>query len=401
MMKQAPLTGIRVVESGQVLAAPLAGMILADLGATVTKIERPVSGDPSRQFGPPFVDGDAYYYHSLNRNKNSRTLDLHEQRDRGSLYSLIAKSDVFIHNHVTTSAARLGIDEKSIRAANPNIIYIEISGYGANDSRDGLQSLDMLVQAESGAMAMTGWPDRPPVKSAVPIADVVAGLYAVITALAALHSRLATGEAAQCAVSLLNSTIASLPFHWGALLAGGPEPSRMGNGHPTIVPYNTYLARGGRYVALAVVNERQWRDCCLALNIPALTQNAEFATNAGRVARRQEIDARFGEAIADMNADDVVSALRASNVPASLVRSPAEVISPAGGRAAFVQLFASNDTGDGQADSTLTELLVPGPPYTINGVQPSGHMRGPRLGERTVHPGTVEATSDQRHGGDS
>jgi crotonobetainyl-CoA:carnitine CoA-transferase CaiB-like acyl-CoA transferase len=379
-MTQAPLAGIRVVESGQVLAAPLAGMVFADLGAHVTKIERPLGGDPSRGFGPPFIDGDAYYYHSLNRNKVSLTLDLRTDADRQRLYQLIADSDVFVHNHVEPAARKLGVDESSIRAANPDIIYVAIAAYGGHDSRNELQSLDMLIQAESGAMAMTGWADRPPVKAAVPIADVVAGLYAVITGIASLRARAVTGEAADCSVSLLDSTIASLPFHWGDVFFGGRDPARRGNGHPTIVPYNTYPARAERYVALAVVNERQWQDCCSALGLPLLASDPALQTNAGRVAARDKIDTELSRAIAGRNANDVVAELRAVRVPVSMVRTPSEVIAAMATAQSFVPLpptVAPEGPANGPDGA---DLLVPGPPYTISGVRPVRPQRAPRLG---------------------
>lgn len=359
----APLKGVRVVEIGQVLAAPVAGMILGDLGASVVKVERPGGGDPSRSFGPPFVDGSAYYFHSLNRNKQSLVLDLRGEPGRAVLYSLLSAADILIHNHVQQVAENLGIDEPAVRAHAPEIAYVQIGAHEDGASR----SLDMLAQAEAGAMAITGWEGQPPVKAQVPIADITAGLYAAVAALAALRHKYVTGDASHFAASLFGSTIASLPFHWGSLIEGAGD-QRFGNGHPSIVPYNTYESADGRHVALAAVTERQWQACCKALVLDGRCLDAGLATNRGRVAARTVIDQGIAAAIGRMRATEAAERLSTAGVPATLVRSLAEVFED--GATAFRSLDVPG------ADT----VRVPGPPIVSIPPWPGPESAAPRLG---------------------
>lgn len=359
----APLKGLRVVEIGQILAAPLAGMILGDLGATVIKVERPGSGDPSRSFGPPFIEDSAYYFHSLNRNKKSVVLDLSQESGRAVLYSLLSAADILIHNHVQPVAESLGIDEPTVRLHAPDISYVQIGAREDGTSR----SLDMLAQAEAGAMAITGWEGQPPVKSQVPIADITTGLYAAVGALAALRHKYVTGDAGYLAASLFGSTVASLPFHWGSLIDGGGA-HRFGNGHPTIVPYNTYESADARHVAMAVVTERQWDACCTALELDSACQAPHLSTNRGRVAARAVIDKSIAAAIQRMPAREATERLTAAGVPVTLVQTLGEVFD------AGASAFRTLDTPGGAA------VRVPGSPIVSIPPWPRHDAAAPRLG---------------------
>jgi crotonobetainyl-CoA:carnitine CoA-transferase CaiB-like acyl-CoA transferase len=362
------LRGVRVVEIGQVLAAPMAAMALADLGATVIKIEKPHGGDPSRGFGPPFFDGSAYYFHSVNRNKKSVVLDLASAAGRQILYALLKTTDVVIHNHVQPVAEKLGIDEVTIRRIIPEIAYVQIGAHGGDKSQ---RSLDMLIQAEAGAMALTGWDGSPPVKSQVPIADVTAGLYAAVAALAALRHKYTTGMASSSTTSLFGSVIASLPFHWGSLISGGQGEVRYGNAHAAIVPYNTYKTYDGNHIALAAVTERQWRALTEALQLNELFRSPDLCVNSGRLAARSLIDEAIASKISNLMASETIRELTAVGVPAAQVKSMEDVYRSNG------DLFTSIGSENGQL------IPVPASPIKVAGTNGAARSGAPRLGQHS------------------
>jgi crotonobetainyl-CoA:carnitine CoA-transferase CaiB-like acyl-CoA transferase len=294
------LDGIIVADFSRVLAGPYATMLLADLGATVVKVERPGSGDDTRAWGPPFAaDGQSTYFQSVNRNKASIALDLGDPGDRAIAEAIAIRADVLVENHKPGALTRFGLDYDQVRVLNPAIIYCSISGFGSGAGCD-LPGYDLLVQAMGGLMSITGTTE--PTKAGVAVVDVLTGLHAAVGILAALHHRDRTGAGQRLEATLLSSLQSSLVNQASAYVGAGSVPTFMGNAHPSIAPYEVFEA-GDRPIVLAVGNDAQFVRLVACLGIPDLAVDPRFATNAARVAHRDElrvlIDARLGTDSAD------------------------------------------------------------------------------------------------------
>ncbi len=277
------LDGIVVADFSRVLAGPYATMLLADLGATVVKVERPGSGDDTRAWGPPFAsDGQSTYFQSVNRNKASIALDLAHEPDQAIAQALAARADILVENHRPGSLARFALDYDAVRARNPGIVYCSISGFGAGAGRD-LPGYDLLVQAMGGLMSITGTDE--PTKAGVAVVDVLTGLHAAVGVLAALHHRDATGEGQLLEVTLLGSLQSSLVNQASAFVGAGVVPGFLGNAHPSIAPYEVFRA-SDRTMILAVGNDAQFGRLAEALGLPDLAADPRFEVNAARVTNR-------------------------------------------------------------------------------------------------------------------
>ncbi|MDA3625338.1 CoA transferase [Saccharopolyspora oryzae] len=286
-METLPLEGVVVADFSRVLAGPYATMLLADLGATVIKVERPGSGDDTRSWGPPWTEHSSSYFESVNRGKRSIALDLADPQDRETALDLVRRADVLVENFKTGSLARHGLDQASARAINPRLIYTSISGFGSAGGAD-LPGYDFVVQALGGLMSITGDPDGPPTKVGVALVDVLTGKDAALGIMAALRHRELTGEGQHVEVNLLSSLLASLVNQMSGMLTTGVAPQRMGNQHPSIAPYETLRCEDA-FLAVAVGNDGQFRKLCEALGLIALPDDPRFATNAQRVAHRAEL----------------------------------------------------------------------------------------------------------------
>ena len=303
MASPGPLSGIRVVDLSTVLAGPYATMVLADLGADVIKVE-PLDGDATRGWGPPWV-GDlasgtrtATYFLAVNRNKRSVRLDLKTADGAEVLRRLLAWGDVLVENLRPGSLERMGFDDATLRAQNPGLIHLAISGYGTTGPGAGRPGYDFVIQAVGGLMSITGDRDADggrPTKVGVAISDVVTGLYATIGILAALIARDGAGQTVD--VSLLGSTLAVLVNQAQNAFATGQSPGRLGNAHPNIVPYETFATADGE-LAVAVGSERQWPRFCEAIGLPELAADPRFATNGDRVEHRDELRPLIAERLA-------------------------------------------------------------------------------------------------------
>jgi formyl-CoA transferase/CoA:oxalate CoA-transferase len=252
------LAGVRVIELSRILAAPYCGQILADLGADVIKVEMPASGDDARAFGPPFLNGESIYFLSLNRNKDSVTLNLRDERGKAALRRLIAGADVFLHNTIPGSIERLGFDYDTVRELNPRLIYCSISGFGLTGPDRDKPALDLAAQALSGIMSLTG--EDVPYRCGAPVSDIAAGTFAALGIVTALFQREQTGEGQMVDTSLLEASLALLPYQTAGFLATGEVPARNGNAHPSIAPYNAYATSDG-WVIIAAINDALWKRC--------------------------------------------------------------------------------------------------------------------------------------------
>jgi len=311
------LAGLKVLDFSRVLAGPLATMVLGDLGAVVTKVESP-AGDDTRQWGPPYDEaGDATYFQSVNRNKESLVLDLTDAADLARAESMASKADVVVENFRPGVTTRFGLDYKSLREANPGLIYCSITGFGAGKGAS-LPGYDLLVQALGGLMSITGPPDGEPQKVGVALVDVLAGLFSTIGILAALEYRRQSGEGQLVEVDLLSALLAGLVNQASAYTVAGVVPERMGNAHPSITPYEP-LRCADRELVVAVGNDRQFGALCGVLGSPELASDPRFATNAARIANRAAMRAALEERLAARPAGSWAESLTDARVPAGVV----------------------------------------------------------------------------------
>jgi crotonobetainyl-CoA:carnitine CoA-transferase CaiB-like acyl-CoA transferase len=323
------LDDLQILDFSRVLAGPLATMVLGDLGATVVKVERPGTGDDTRAWGPPYDDaGQATYFQSVNRNKDSVVLDLRAPAGAERARELAAGADVVVENFRPGVMAGLGLDEPALRATNPGLVYCSITGFGPGAGAV-LPGYDLLVQAVGGLMSITGDPDGAPQKVGVALVDVITGLFAAVGILAALRHRERTGEGQRVEVDLLSSLLAALVNQGAAFTLAGAVAGRMGNGHPSIAPYELFAAADGDLV-IAVGTDRQFAALCDTVGRPELAADPRFATNDARVAHRAELREALEAALAARPAGDWADALTAARVPAGRVNDIAGAFALAG-----------------------------------------------------------------------
>lgn len=318
------LDGVRVADFSRVLAGPYATMTLADFGADVLKIEPPL-GDDTRHWLPPIDEnGMATYFGSVNRNKRSVALDLTDESDRARALRLAASADVVVENFRPGVMARFGLDHDAVRAVNPAVVYCSITGFG-DGAGAALAGYDLLVQAVGGLMSITGDPDGPAAKAGVALVDVLCGQNAVAGILLALRERDRSGVGQRIQVDLLHSLLSALTNQAASTLASGTPPRRLGNEHPSIAPYALFRA-ADRDLVIAVGNDKQFRALSAALDLPGLPTDPRFASNADRVAHRDELTAVLEHRLATAPATEWVAHLSAAGIPAGLVNDVAEAI---------------------------------------------------------------------------
>lgn len=330
-----PLQGVVVADFTRILAGPLCTMVLADLGADVIKIERPGTGDDTRTWGPPFVGDDAAYFLSINRNKRSVALDLARPDDARTARDIADRSDVLVENFRSDVMDGLGLDYESLAATNPRLIYCSMPAFAHQESRN-RPGYDLMMQALSGFMSITGEPGGPPVKVGVAILDVLAGLYAAVGILAALRERADTGSGRRIEVGLFESSVASLVNQAANYLIGGTVPLPTGNAHPNIVPYQAFPANDGQLV-VAAANDKLFGVACRTIGRDDLADERRYATNATRVEHREELVAEMSETFRTGTVEHWVSVLSDAGVPAAPIRSLDQVFDSPEGRAMLVE----------------------------------------------------------------
>ena len=319
-----PLAGLRVLDASRVLAGPLCGQTLGDLGAEVIKIERPGSGDETRAWGPPFLGPFSAYFLSCNRNKKSIALDLARPKGRAVFDRLLGVSDIVLENFRASSAAKLGLDPASLLETNPRLIVCSISGFGRTGPLADRPGYDFAIQGMSGLMSITGPEAGPPSKVGVAITDVVAGLYATIAILACVHARKTSGHGYAIDLALLDCAIASQVNVAQAYLSNGRVPARQGNAHLQIVPYQAFQTADD-WLILAIGNDGQWRQFCNAAERPEWANDARFATNPQRVDLRDVLVPMIAEAMRSKTLAEWERRLSAAQVPHAPIRDYAQV----------------------------------------------------------------------------
>ncbi|MGY3694026.1 crotonobetainyl-CoA:carnitine CoA-transferase CaiB-like acyl-CoA transferase [Bradyrhizobium sp. USDA 3240] len=319
-----PLSGIRVLDLCRVVSGPFATMQLGDLGADIVKIEDPRQGDESRRYGPPFVGGESAYFLSVNRNKRSCAINLKSPAGREAVLDLASAADVVIENFRPGTLDKWGLGFDALRARKGDIILCSISGFGRTGADALRPGYDLILQGESGVMDITGDPKGPPTKVGTSIADLVTGLYASHSVLAALMRKSRTGEGGRVDVSMLDAMASLLTFNAGMYFASGQSPKRRGNVHPTISPYEPFEASDG-WINVGVANDKFWAAFCDVIDRPDLREDTRFETAPKRAASRNDLVAILAPIFARRSRADWLQALAAAGIPCGAIKSVGEV----------------------------------------------------------------------------
>ena len=361
------LDGLLVADFSRVLAGPLCTMTLGDLGADVVKVERPGTGDDTRAWGPPFVEEGATYYLGLNRNKRSLVLDFDEPADVELARRLARRADVVVESFRPGLMARWGLDHESIAAANPGVVTCSISAFGSGEAAARLPGYDLLLQAMSGLMSVTGEPDGRPLKVGAALIDMVCGLHAVIGILGALQARARDGVGQRVEVNLMDSALAGLLNQGAAHVLAGTVPGRLGNRHPSITPYETFAAADGE-LAIACGNDAIFGRLCGALDARELAIDPRFAGNAARLEHRAELTAELEARLAARPAAEWVARLTEAGVPAGPIHDIAQAF-------AFAEALGLEPVVEVDGVRSVRS------PLRLSGTPVEHRRRPPRLGE--------------------
>jgi crotonobetainyl-CoA:carnitine CoA-transferase CaiB-like acyl-CoA transferase len=368
------LDGLLVADFSRVLAGPFCTQTLGDLGADVVKVERPGTGDDTRTWGPPWVEHGATYYLGLNRNKRSITLDLADPADARLARRLAERADVLVESFRPGTIDRLGLGHDAVAEANPRVVYCSISAFGSGDQAARLPGYDLLLQAMSGLMSVTGEPEGRPLKVGAALIDMICGLYATTAVLAALQARERTGRGQHVEVSLMDSALAGLLNQASAHLNAGVVPGRLGNRHPSITPYETFRAADGDF-AVAVGNDAIFARLCEAIGRPELVGDERFATNASRLEHREELGSLLEGAFHAAPAAEWVQRLSAAGVPAGPINDIAQAF-------AFAQALGLEPVWETDGIRTVRS------PIQMSDTPAAARRRPPALGE---HDGELRA----------
>ena len=370
------LSGIKVLDLTRVLAGPWAGQLLADLGAEVIKVERPGSGDDTRQWAPPSLpDGTAAYYLAANRGKQSLTVDITQPAGQEIVRQLAAQADVLLENYKVGGLKKYGLDYDSLRAINPRLVYCAITGFGQTGPYAQLPGYDYIVQGMSGLMSITGPADGEPHKVGVAVTDLFTGLYAANAIQAALLARYRTGEGQYIDMALFDCSLAMLAnvnMNW---LVGGEVPPRLGNAHPNIVPYQVFRTAGDSHFILACGNDKQFRTVCELIGRPELAADPRFATNPQRVHYRDQLVPQLSQAFLARGRDEWLKLLDAAGVPCGPINTVDEAF--ADPQIQHRQMAIQLRDAAGQA---VPQVACP---IKMSGTPPQYQAAPPKLGEHT------------------
>jgi crotonobetainyl-CoA:carnitine CoA-transferase CaiB-like acyl-CoA transferase len=366
-----PLSGLLVADFSRVLAGPYATMLLADLGADVVKVESP-AGDDTRAWTPPVRDGVSTYYLAVNRNKRSVALDLKDDDDVVLARELAARADVMIENFKPGGLTRFGLDYDAVAAANPGVVYASISGFGTTERGRVLPGYDLIVQAMSGLMSLTGAPDTEPFRSGISVFDVMAGMHATIGILAALNGRSTSGQGQHVEVNLLSSALSGMVNQTSAYVAGGVVPQRMGNSHPSLYPYEPIPCADGELI-ITSGNNVQFRRLCEVIGAPELADDPRFARNEDRTVNRAELRPLLIERLQTRTTMEWFRDIIAAGVPCGPINDVAGGV----GFATEIGLDPVVEVGDGEA-------MVPSVrhPITFSGTPVDYRLPPPGLDEQ-------------------
>jgi crotonobetainyl-CoA:carnitine CoA-transferase CaiB-like acyl-CoA transferase len=378
-----PLAGLRVLELARILAGPWAGQILADLGADVVKVERSKTGDDTRAWGPPFVEGrdgshlESAYFHSTNRGKRSIECDFESEDGRRIVRKLAARSDVLIENFKVGGLAKFGLDYKTLAPDCPRLIYCSVTGFGQHGPYATRAGYDLMAQGMGGFMSLTGTADGEPTRAGVPVSDIFTGVYSVVGILAALAQRERTGKGCYVDTALVDSTVGVLANQALNYLVGGKVPTRIGNAHPNIVPYQVFTVADG-YIIIATGNDSQYQKLCGVLGAPKLAKDPKYIDNRARLANRGELVDKISALTAKFKMQDLADKLEAVGVPAGPINNLDQVFDDPHVRHRGMKLdLPRAEAKGGTIPGVRTPIMFAGEPA-------ASPRPAPRLGEHTA-----------------
>ena len=319
------LDGIRVLDLTRALAGPFCTLMLGDNGADVIKVEIPGSGDDTRKWGPPFIGEESAYYLSINRNKRSLTLNLQDAQAQEVFMKLAQDIDVVVENFTPGVMGRFGLDYDAVKAVNPKVVYCSISGFGQDGPYRNRPAYDQIMQGVGGLMSITGEPDGEPQKIGIAVTDIGAGMWSAFAIMAALHHREKSGEGQYIDISMLDAQVAWLTYQAAFFFANGEAPKRMGAAHPTLVPYQAFMCKDGKYINVAVGSERIWERFCQGMEREDLKDHPDYATNSVRVNHRGAMVSMLQEIFLTRPVAEWVEDLQAANVPCGPINDLADV----------------------------------------------------------------------------
>ena len=364
------LDGIRVLDLTRALAGPFCTLMLGDNGADVIKVEIPGSGDDTRKWGPPFIGEESAYYLSINRNKRSLTLNLQDARAQEVFMKLAQDIDVVVENFTPGVMGRFGLDYDAVKAVNPKVVYCSISGFGQDGPYRNRPAYDQIMQGVGGLMSITGEPDGEPQKIGIAVTDIGAGMWSAFAIMAALNHRGKTGEGQYIDISMLDAQVAWLTYQAAFFFANGEAPKRMGAAHPTLVPYQAFMCKDGKYINVAVGSERIWERFCQGMEREDLKDHPDYATNSVRVNNRGAMVSMLQEIFLTRPVAEWVKDLQAANVPCGPINDLADVF-------ADPQVLA-RDMYLEMANPTLGSIKQTGLPIKFS-LTPGGLDRHPPL----------------------
>ncbi|HEY5379864.1 MAG TPA: CaiB/BaiF CoA-transferase family protein [Pseudolabrys sp.] len=378
-----PLAGLRVLELARILAGPWAGQILADLGADVVKVERKGTGDDTRGWGPPFVEGadgkpiGSAYFHSANRGKRSIEADFENEEGQRIVRKLVQRSDILIENFKVGGLAKFGLDYKSLAPENPRLIYCSVTGFGQDGPYAKRAGYDLMAQGMGGIMDLTGMADGEPTRIGIPMSDIFTGCYSVIGILAALAEREKTGKGCHVDTALVDSTVGVLSNQAMNYLVSGKVPKRIGNAHANIVPYQVFPVADG-FAIVATGNDNQYVKFCNVLGAPELAENPEYKGNVGRLKHREELIGKLSALTSKLKRDDLLAKLEAQGVPAGPINDLEQVFDNPQVKFRGMQIdLPSNAAKAGHIPGVRT-------PIVMDGWRAASERSAPLLGEHTA-----------------
>lgn len=368
------LEGLKILDLSRQLAGPFATMTMADMGAEVIKVEPPGKGDDSRSWGP-FAAGESCYFFSANRGKKSIVVDLKTEKGKEIIKKIAAESDVVIENFRTGVMERLGLDYSVLKKVNPGIIYCHITGFGEDGPDANRAGVDIALQAFTGIMSLTGYPNQPPVRVGLSLCDIATGMFAVIGILGAYNAKKETGKGQKVSVSLMESMISWLSYHGVGYLVKGEIPGKYGSGMANIEPYRAFKTKDG-YVVIGVGNDRNWARLCNVLGRPELANDERFRTNPARMENKEELLAMLNEFFETKGTKEMETAINEQGIPCSAVKNIAEVL-------ADPQVKARKMVAD-LPHPDVPELKVLRTPISFTDGTNMTDIYPPRLGEHSV-----------------
>ena len=378
-----PLAGLRVLELARILAGPWAGQLLADLGADVIKVERKGTGDDTRGWGPPFVEGvdgnhiGSAYFHAANRGKRSIEMDFESDEGRRIVRKLAARSDVLIENFKVGGLAKFGLDYKSLAPECPRLIYCSVTGFGQDGPYAKRAGYDLMAQGMGGIMDLTGMADGEPTRIGIPVSDIFTGVYSVVGILAALAEREKTGKGCYVDAALVDSTVGVLSNQAMNYLVSGNVPKRIGNAHANIVPYQVFPVADG-HIIVATGNDNQYVKFCNVIGGPELAQNPAYRDNVGRLKHREELVGKLSALTARMKRDELLDKLEAQQVPAGPINNLEQVFNdPQVAHRGMKLALKSKAAKAGTIPGVRT-------PIVIDGWRAASERPSPLLGEHTA-----------------